>query len=46
MKAANKFPPSRQTITLPRSPFDILDNLLRETPNSVFVHELIERENR
>ena len=46
MKVAKKSPESRQTITLPRSAFDILDVLRGETPKSVFVQELIEREKR
>lgn len=46
MKVAKKSLGSRQTITLPRSAFDILDALRGETPKSVFVQELIEREKR
>ena len=46
MKVAKKSPESRQTITLTRSAFEILDVLRGETPKSVFVQELIEREKR
>ncbi len=44
MKVAKKSPGSRQTLTLSRSAFDLLDVLRGGLPKSVFVQELLEKE--
>ena len=44
MKIASKSPQSRQTLTLSKSAFDILDVLRGELPKSVFVQELLVKE--
>ena len=44
MKIAKKSSQSRQTLTLSRPAFDILDMLRGELPKSVFVQELLEKE--
>ena len=44
MKIAKKSPQSRQTLTLSRLAFDILDMLRGGLPKSVFVQELLEKE--
>jgi hypothetical protein len=44
MKVACKSPTSRQTITLTRSAFGLLDSLRGEMPKSVFVEELLAKE--
>ena len=44
MKIAKKSSQSRQTLTLSRSAFDILDVLRGELPKSVFVQELLVKE--
>jgi hypothetical protein len=46
MKVAKKSSPSRQTLTITRSAFDILDRLRGETPKSIFIQNLIEKEKR
>ena len=44
VKVAKKSSPSRQTLTLSRPAFDILDMLRGNLPKSVFVQELLEKE--
>jgi hypothetical protein len=44
MKVAKKSPSSRQTLTLTRPAFDILEVLRGDLPKSVFVQELLEKE--
>ena len=44
MKVASQSPNSRQTLTLTRSAFGILDSLRGEMPKSVFVEELLVKE--
>ena len=44
MKVAKKSPPSRQTLTLTRPAFDILELLRGDLPKSLFVQELLEKE--
>jgi hypothetical protein len=44
MKVVKKSPSSRQTLTLTRKSFDILEALRGNLPKSVFVQELIEKE--
>ncbi|MEI8284479.1 MAG: hypothetical protein WCG52_05750 [bacterium] len=44
MKIAKKSSQSRQTLTLSRSAFDILDVLRGKLPKSVFVQELLVKE--
>jgi len=46
MKVASKSPSNRQTITLTRSAFGILDNLRGAVPKSVFVEELLAKEKK
>jgi hypothetical protein len=46
MKVAKKSPASRQTLTITRSAFDILDRLRGEMPKSIFIQNLIEKEKR
>ena len=46
MKVAQKSPNSRQTLTLTRSAFGILDSLRGEMPKSVFVEELLAKEKK
>jgi len=46
MKVAGKSPTSRQTITLARSAPGMLDGLRDEMPKSVFVEELLAKENK
>ena len=46
MKVAHKSPASRQTLTLTRSAFGMLDSMRGETPKSVFVEELLAKEKR
>jgi hypothetical protein len=46
MKVAQKSSASRQTLTITRSAFDILDRLRGETPKSIFIQNLIEKEKR
>jgi len=46
MKVAQKSPASRQTLTLTRSAFGMLDSMRGETPKSVFVEELLAKEKR
>ena len=44
MKVAFKSPQSRQTLTLTRKAFGVLDSLRGEMPKSVFVEELLVKE--
>jgi hypothetical protein len=44
MKVAKKSPLSRQTLTLTRPAFDILEVLRGDLPKSVFVQKLLEKE--
>jgi hypothetical protein len=44
MKVASKSPPRRQTLTLTRKAFGMLDSLRGERPKSVFVEELLAKE--
>lgn len=44
MKVAKKSSQSRQTLTLSRPAFDLLEMLRGELPKSVFVQELLEKE--
>ena len=44
MKVVKKSPSSRQTLTLTRKSFDILEVLRGDLPKSAFVQELIEKE--
>jgi predicted CopG family antitoxin len=46
MRVAAKSPQSRQTITLTRSAFGMLDSLRGEMPKSVFVEELLAKEKK
>ena len=46
MKVASKSPSSRQTLTLTRSAFGILDSLRGGAPKSVFVEELLTKEKK
>jgi len=46
MKVVAKSPPSRQTLTLTRGAFDILDSLRGSVPKSVFVEELLTKEKK
>ena len=46
MKVAQKSPPPRQTLTLTRSAFGMLDSMRGEMPKSVFVEELLAKEKR
>ena len=44
MKVASQSPPDRQTLTLTRKAFGILDSLRGEAPKSVFVEQLLAKE--
>lgn len=44
MKVARKSPSSRQTLTLTRRAFGVLDSLRGECPKSVFIEELLAKE--
>ena len=44
MKVARKSPSSRQTLTLTRRAFAVLDSLRGESPKSVFIEELLAKE--
>ena len=46
MIVASKSPKSRQTLTLTRSAFGVLDSLRGGMPKSVFVEELLSKEKR
>ena len=46
MQVAQKSPASRQTPTLTRSAFGMLDSMRGEMPKSVFVEELLAKEKR
>ena len=46
MKVAQKSPASRQTLTLTRSAFGMLDSMRGEMPKSVFVEELLTKEKK
>ena len=46
MKVAQKSPTPRQTLTLTRSAFGMLDSMRGEMPKSVFVEELLAKEKR
>jgi hypothetical protein len=46
MQVAKKSPALRQTLTLTRSAFGILDSLRGEMPKSVFVEELLAKEKK
>jgi hypothetical protein len=44
MKVAPKSPATRQTLTLTRNAFGMLDSMRGEMPKSVFVEELLAKE--
>ncbi len=46
MKVAMKSPASRQTLTLTRQAFGMLDSMRGEMPKSVFVEELLAKEKK
>ena len=46
MPVAQKSPSSRQTLTLTRSAFGMLDSMRGEKPKSAFVEELLAKEKR
>jgi hypothetical protein len=46
MTVASKSPSNRQTLTLTRSAFGMLDSMRGEMPKSVFVEELLAKEKR
>jgi hypothetical protein len=46
MKVAVKSPSARQTLTLTRRAFGLLDSLRGEMPKSVFVEELLAKEKK
>ena len=46
MKVAQKSPALRQTLTLTRSAFGMLDSMRGELPKSVFVEELLTKEKK
>lgn len=46
MKVASKSPATRQTLTLTRAAFGMLDSMRGELPKSAFVEELLAKEKR
>ena len=46
MKVAYKSPASRQTLTLTRTAFGMLDSMRGQLPKSVFVEELLAKEKK
>jgi hypothetical protein len=46
MKVAKKSPALRQTLTLTRSAFGMLDSMRGDKPKSVFVEELLAKEKK